>query len=200
MLEEVLMSVTSRGIVYILANPGMFDPETGEPIVKIGVTQDLPGRLAQLYSAGVPFPFQTVFACEVENYGVVERALHNALKVHRVNLKREFFNVDPNSIIPLLENFVGFKDITPQVEEDVAKLDDSTEEVPTVPEGYETYYDFKPLIVPPDGFRDGYFCIRVSNLHRKEGVSVFKQNGKVYYKKDLLRKRATIEGILKPGV
>jgi hypothetical protein len=91
----------SNGIIYVLANPGMIDPETKEPIVKIGMTQNLKDRLSTLYSSGVPFPFQCVFACEVENYEKVETDLHHALVDYRVNPKREFFNIKADLIIPL---------------------------------------------------------------------------------------------------
>jgi hypothetical protein len=43
----------SSGIVYILANPSMVDPnDKNKSLVKIGITQDLRSRLSQLYGAG----------------------------------------------------------------------------------------------------------------------------------------------------
>jgi hypothetical protein len=176
----------------------MIDPETKGPIVKIGITQDLAGRLSTLYSSGVPFPFQCIFACEVENYDVVEKDLHNALKDYRVNIKREFFKIEPELIIPLLKHFVGFREITLEVEEEIVKLDDSTEEVTQVPLNYDTYENLKPLLNNlPEGFLGGYFCIRVSRLHHIKKIDMFKLNGKTYYNKDILLEQAKKENILK---
>jgi hypothetical protein len=187
----------SSGIIYILANPGMVDPETKEAIVKIGMTQNLAGRLSTLYSSGVPFPFQCIFACEVEDYDLVEKDLHNALIAYRVNPKREFFNIKPELIIPLLKHFIGFKEITLAVEEEIVKLDDLTEEVSEVPEGYDTYENLKSLLDFPEGFLVGYFCIRVSRLHTIRQKETYKINGKQYYNKDIFVEEAKKEGILK---
>ena len=61
-------------IVYVLTNPAM------PGLVKIGstVSEDASIRLAQLYSTGVPFPFNLEFAAKVSNCDEVERALHRA--------------------------------------------------------------------------------------------------------------------------
>jgi hypothetical protein len=187
----------SNGIIYILANPGMIDPETKEAIVKIGITQNLAERLSTLYSSGVPFPFQCIFACEVEDYDLVEKDLHNALIDYRVNPKREFFNIKPKLIIPLLKHFAGFKEVTLEVEEEIVKLDDSTEEVSDVPENYDTYENLKSLLNLPEGFLGGYFCIRVSRLHTIKQKKTYKINGKQYYNKDVFFEEAKKEGILK---
>ena len=50
-------------IVYVLTNPAM------PGLVKIGYTtqEDAGGRLAQLYTTGVPVPFTLEFACRVPN-------------------------------------------------------------------------------------------------------------------------------------
>lgn len=61
-------------IVYVLTNPAM------PGFVKIGKTylDNVNQRLGQLYSTGVPFPFELAFACEVPNATEFERALHVA--------------------------------------------------------------------------------------------------------------------------
>ena len=48
-------------VVYVLTNPAMPN------LVKIGKTelQDVNIRLAQLYTTGVPFPYDLAFACKV---------------------------------------------------------------------------------------------------------------------------------------
>jgi hypothetical protein len=72
--------------------------------VKIGCTshEDPNGRIAQLYTTGVPFPFKVEFACHVENAEEVENALHIAFAPNRVNPRREFFKIDPEQAISIL--------------------------------------------------------------------------------------------------
>jgi len=86
-------------VVYVLTNPSMPN------MVKIGKTylEDVASRLAQLYTTGVPFPFQLAFACKVPNADEVERALHRAFAPDRVNPKREFFSIDPEQAIAILK-------------------------------------------------------------------------------------------------
>ena len=75
------------GIVYLLSNPAM------PRLVKIGeTTRDDPQvRMGNLYSTGVPLPFDCELAIEVENETAVERALHQAFEPNRVNPRRELF-------------------------------------------------------------------------------------------------------------
>ncbi len=90
------------GIIYILSNPAM------PGILKIGKTtqDDIKTRIAQLYSTGVPLPFECVYAATVANIDRVEQALHIAFGPNRINPKREFFEIEAIqaiSIIKLLE-------------------------------------------------------------------------------------------------
>ena len=52
-------------IVYVLTNPAM------PGIVKIGMTDrpDVQRRMGELYSTGVPLPFDCVIAREIEDLG-----------------------------------------------------------------------------------------------------------------------------------
>lgn len=86
-------------VVYVLTNPAM------PGFVKIGKTllEDVSQRLAQLYTTGVPFPFELVFACKVPNADEVEKALHRAFAPNRANLRREFFNIEPDQAIAILK-------------------------------------------------------------------------------------------------
>jgi hypothetical protein len=86
-------------VVYVLTNPAM------PGFVKIGKTllEDVGQRLAQLYTTGVPSPFELAFACNVQNADDVERALHRAFAPNRANPKREFFNIEPNQVIAILK-------------------------------------------------------------------------------------------------
>ncbi len=98
-------------IVYVLTNPAM------PGFVKIGKTlmEDVSQRLAQLYTTGVPFPFELAFACKVPNADEVERALHRAFAPNRVNTKREFFNIEPDQAISILK-LLHVEDATAEIE------------------------------------------------------------------------------------
>lgn len=106
-------------IVYLLTNPTMPD------LVKIGRTTDLEARLRQLSThSGVPVPFECYYACEVSNSVKVEKALHDAFGDHRVNPKREFFRLNPERAVAILE-LVAIQDAMPSMEiaEDQVELE-----------------------------------------------------------------------------
>lgn len=106
-------------IVYLLTNPTMPD------LVKIGRTTDLESRLRSLSThSGVPVPFECYFACEVVNSVKVEKALHDAFGDHRINPKREFFRLNPERAVAILE-LVAIKDAMPATEiaEDQVELE-----------------------------------------------------------------------------
>lgn len=98
-------------IVYVLTNPAM----TG--LVKIGKTtqQEVEDRMKQLYSTGVPVPFDCAFACRVKNAAEVEKALHLAFGMTRINPNREFFKLEPERVIAVLQ-LLKVDDITEQFE------------------------------------------------------------------------------------
>lgn len=88
----------SAGIVYVLSNEAM------PGLVKIGyTTQPMEARLRDLYSTGVPLPFKCEYACHTRNIEELEQALHTAFAPDRVNPRREFFNIDINRVIPILD-------------------------------------------------------------------------------------------------
>lgn len=97
-------------IVYVLTNPAM------PGLVKIGKTsiEDVGPRLSQLYTTGVPFPFELAFACKVPNADEVEKALHQAFARDRANPKREFFKIDANAAIVILK-LLHVEDATAEV-------------------------------------------------------------------------------------
>jgi hypothetical protein len=85
------VAVTSGfSIVYVVTNPAM------PGLVKIGWTEntDAKIRIDQLYTTGVPVPFEIAYACKTSRGEEVEKALHTAFAPHRVNPKREFFRID----------------------------------------------------------------------------------------------------------
>ncbi len=105
-------------IVYVLTNPAM------PGLVKIGhTTQDQARtRLDQLYTTGVPVPFELVFACRVPNSAEVERALHTAFAPQRVNPRREFFRIEPDQAIAILK-LLHVEDTTSAIEQQPSTLD-----------------------------------------------------------------------------
>ena len=80
-------------IVYILTNEAM------PGLIKIGCTNgELASRIRQLYSTGVPLPFELFYACEVSNCAIVEGKLHEAFGDHRISKGREFFRIAPERV------------------------------------------------------------------------------------------------------
>lgn len=107
------------GIVYVLTNEAM------PGLVKIGKTtsDDPQVRMDQLYNTSVPVPFDCALAVRVDDPGSVESALHTAFGPQRINPKREFFKIDSEQAIVLL-NIMGSEDVTPSVNETNSSLSD----------------------------------------------------------------------------
>lgn len=93
-------------------------------LVKIGYTtqDDANSRIAQLYTTGVPVPFELKYACKVQNAEEVEKALHIAFSPHRINPKREFFKIDPEQAIAILK-LLHTEDATSEIERQPTTLD-----------------------------------------------------------------------------
>ena len=114
------------GIVYVLKNEGM--PE----LLKIGRTdlEDPKQRISQLYSTGVPFPFECVMAVEVtdnQQARQLEKALHSAFDPHRVNPKREFFQIKESHVLAILKVWPGGEDVTFRTQQEVEASTDAEE-------------------------------------------------------------------------
>ncbi|WP_108821291.1 GIY-YIG nuclease family protein [Dysgonomonas sp. Marseille-P4361] len=131
------------GIVYVLTNPAMPN------LVKIGMTlrNEVDSRLRELYSTGVPLPFECRYAClvEINDCAKVEKAMHKAFYKNRVNPNREFFEIDPEQAIAILQ-LLDKRDITSEV---VAELDDDSTIVEKV-----AAEKFKKKRRPPLNFRE----------------------------------------------
>lgn len=102
-------------IVYILTNPAFPD------YVKIGITDDLNGRLKLLDNTSLPLPFECYYAAEVPNGSRVEKLLHEAFDAVRVRKNREFFEILPENAKSALLIANG-REITPR--EDVVETAD----------------------------------------------------------------------------
>ena len=104
------------GIVYLLTNPVM------PGLVKIGMTtrEDMDARMRELYSTGVPVPFECQFACRVKKSDCVkiEKALHTAFEPQRINANREFFRINVGQAKAILELF-HHTDVTEEVTDEI---------------------------------------------------------------------------------
>lgn len=80
--------------VYILSNP-----HYREGLFKIGLTtKDVNSRKSQLYSTGVPGPFDTCMVIRTDNCRVLEKSLHDTFSNKRVSKSREWFVLDDRDI------------------------------------------------------------------------------------------------------
>jgi hypothetical protein len=88
-------------------------------IVKIGKTdkEEVSSRVKELFTTGVPVPFDCVYACVVENNEAVEKMLHKKFAEDRINPRREFFRSDPADVIAALKPS-ELSDATPEVRAD----------------------------------------------------------------------------------
>lgn len=107
------MTNENYGIVYVLSNSAMPN------LVKIGMTtrNEIDSRMRELFSTGVPFPFECEYACKVLAYDCskIEKALHIAFHPYRVNASREFFKILPEQAIAILKLLDKSSDITNEV-------------------------------------------------------------------------------------
>lgn len=104
------------GIVYLLTNPVM------PGLVKIGMTtqEDIDKRMKELYTTGVPVPFECQFACRVKktDCAKIEKALHAAFAPQRINANREFFRIQVEQVRAILELF-HHEDVTESVSDEI---------------------------------------------------------------------------------
>ncbi|MDR1329417.1 MAG: GIY-YIG nuclease family protein [Oscillospiraceae bacterium] len=100
-------------IVYILTNPVM------PGVVKIGKTdkEEVQARVRELFTTGVPVPFDCVYASVVENNEDVEKLLHRKFSEARINPRREFFWLDSVNAVAALKPH-ELSDVTPEVRAD----------------------------------------------------------------------------------
>ena len=118
------------GIVYVLSNPWM------PGLVKIGKTTSsrLKARMQNLYGTGVPEQFKVEFSCSLglDEYSEVEQMLHNAFANQRVNKNREFFQIEPERVIPILDfvqkSHKNYRETTAQLQAQIEQYQSELEE------------------------------------------------------------------------
>ena len=108
-----------EGIVYVIKNPAFPN------LVKIGITtrEEVNVRMSELYTTGVPLPFECVYAGKVDDPKKVEAALHHAFSNTRVNPSREFFDIDESQAIAILKLLTN-EDVTPVISNELEKVDE----------------------------------------------------------------------------
>ena len=74
--------------------------------------------MKQLYSTGVPVPYDCAFACQVKDASEVERTLLYAFGKDRINPNREFFRIEADRVIAVLK-LLQVVDITDAVEKTI---------------------------------------------------------------------------------
>jgi len=89
--------------------------------------EDVKIRMAQLYTSGVPLPFECVYAAKVSNYEKVEKALHINFEPDRVNPKREFFEIEAAQAIAIIL-LMEMEDVTPSVANENEEVDEVARE------------------------------------------------------------------------
>ena len=106
------------GIVYVLENPAI------PGLVKIGKTtrNSMEERLKELYSTGVPVPFECAYAARVKDVKKVEKAFHEAFGPYRINPRREFFEIESFQAKALL-CLVALENVTPDIQEEAGRID-----------------------------------------------------------------------------
>lgn len=103
--------VSNEGFVYVISNPYF-----SSGIFKIGLTtKDVNTRKSQLFTTGVPGPFDTCIILEAEDCSLLEKELHRKFKLNRINPRREFFKLSKDEVTKILEEYqdlVVFRDDT----------------------------------------------------------------------------------------
>lgn len=132
-------------IVYVLTNPAM------PGLVKIGRTtrEDPQVRMNELYTTGVPLPFECAIAKQIEEGrgDQLERALHIAFSPDRVNPSREFFTIPIERVKALLCAWPG-TDVTPQVNQETESLNAEEREAVRRFESRRPNLDFIEMGIP----------------------------------------------------
>ena len=102
MIDIKVESLANKGgFVYVLTNESM------PGIVKIGRTSKEPNkRMDELYTTGVPTPFELAYSVQVSNAKAVENEMHRLFGKVRIAGNREFFKVSAKKVVAQLKGMV----------------------------------------------------------------------------------------------
>ena len=153
-------------IVYIFTNRGM------PGLCKIGYTSrnDVKERAKELYTTGVPYPFQIYYACQVINGKKIEKTLHKLFDEQIVNDNREFFETEPEKVILALQ-LASPVDVTPRETEYLTT--EEIKEIENVEKKRLSNFTFEQADIPIGSIL--YFC-RDSEIT----CTVFSDNTVIY--------------------
>lgn len=79
----------SEGYVYILRD------HLNNNLIKVGLTKNPINRRKQLYNTSTALPMDLYYLWRVDDMRKAERIAHIRLNRHRVNSRREFFEISP---------------------------------------------------------------------------------------------------------
>lgn len=132
-----------QGLIYILTNPAM------PGLVKIGKTNraDIKQRMFELYSTGVPVPFECAYAAKVNDPDKVETALHTAFSPNRINARREFFSIEPLQAIAILK-LLEVSDQTQEVSAEPELVDSASREAGEALRKKRPNFNFDEMQIP----------------------------------------------------
>lgn len=83
------MAVITQGFVYV------FRDRLDNNRIKVGYSTDPVARLRQLYTTATPAPLAPYCIWRVSNMRIAEHIAHVVLDDHRINKRREFFEIAP---------------------------------------------------------------------------------------------------------
>ncbi|MCG9777609.1 GIY-YIG nuclease family protein [Photobacterium damselae] len=79
--------IDEHGYIYLFVN------ENNPNEIKIGLSKDPIRRRKELHSTGTPLPMYIKYIWAVRNMREAEKIAHHRMREHRINDRREFFNI-----------------------------------------------------------------------------------------------------------
>jgi hypothetical protein len=108
-----------NGLLYVLSNEWIKNPQTQEMPYKIGITKKTVDE--RYYGLGLKMPgkFETLFAYELDDYANAEKIIHRIFDKYRVN--GEWFNITPKDIELIKANCetMGGTLVTDEIKEEI---------------------------------------------------------------------------------
>lgn len=134
---------STTGLIYILTNSAM------PGLVKIGKTnrKEVKQRMFELYTSGVPVPFECAHAARVNDPDRVEAALHTAFAPNRINARREFFKIEPTQAIAILK-LLEIADDTNEVAKEPELVDKTSIEAAEALRKKRPHMNFEEMGIP----------------------------------------------------
>jgi len=123
----------SSGILYVISNDWIRDPESNSTPYKIGITKNSISE--RYYGLGLKMPgtFKALFAYKLDNYENAEKLIHGILFKHRVN--GEWFNIDKKELDLIKMNCEAMggidvtNDVTDEIKEQIIDDPDPAESI-----------------------------------------------------------------------